>query len=130
MDPHSSHEDIGKKRQQYAADLKESGFSPEGRTIPVARLLAIAPTDAEAKEVARAGAQWTVGSYAKGMRNAAGKDPVERYVDDVVVHGTPERVAEQLLELQQTIGLDYLLCAPLSQESFVLFNEEVLPKLT
>lgn len=131
MDPHSSHEDIGKKRAQYAADMKEFGFSAEGRTIPVARLVAIAPTDAEAREVARAGAAWTVGSYAKGMRKGAeGQDPVERYVDNVIVHGTPERVADKLLELQATIGLDYLLCAPLSHESFMLFQEKVLPRLS
>ncbi len=29
----------------------------------------------------------------------------------------------------ETIGLDYLMCAPLSHQSFTLFTEQVLPKL-
>jgi hypothetical protein len=34
-----------------------------------------------------------------------------------------------VLELRETIGLDYLMCAPLSHRSFMLFTEQVLPKL-
>ena len=60
---------------------------------------------------------------------AAGVDPVERYMNDVIIHGSPERVVDTLAELRETIGLDYLMCAPLSHQSFTLFTEEVLPKL-
>jgi len=56
-------------------------------------------------------------------------DPVERYMNDVVIHGTPERVLDTIIELRDTIGLDYLMCAPLSHQSFLLFTERVLPKL-
>ena len=56
-------------------------------------------------------------------------DPVERYMNHVVIRGTPERVARQDPELRETIGLDYLMCAPLSHQSFMLFTEKVLPKL-
>jgi len=56
-------------------------------------------------------------------------DPVERYMNEVVIRGTPASVLDKILELRETIGLDYLMCAPLSHRSFVLFTEKVLPKL-
>ena len=59
----------------------------------------------------------------------AGVDPVERYMSDVIIHGSPQRVIDTLAELRETIGLDYLMCAPLSHQSFTLFTEQVLPKL-
>ena len=42
----------------------------EGREIPVARLLAVAPTDAEAEDIARLGASWTVGAYANPAKRS------------------------------------------------------------
>lgn len=127
MDPHAAHTEIGEKRRLYFRLLEEHGHPTTNRTIPTARLVAVAPTDAEAKETARAGAQWTVSSYAKGMQRDG--DPVERYVNDVVIHGSPARVTDEILRLRDEIGLDYLLAAPLSHESFLLFTEQVLPKL-
>ena len=107
-----------------------------GRELPTGRLMAIAETDAKAEEVARAGAAWTVGAYAKpkgtqfiGGESAVDQDPVERYVNDVVISGSPERVLDQLLQMQEEMPLDYLLANPLSHETFVLFTEKVLPKL-
>jgi len=47
----------------------------------------------------------------------------------VILHGTPESVVDDILRLRDEIGLDYLLCAPLSHESFTLLNETVLPRL-
>src|SRR5262249_29204644 len=113
------------------------GFSADGRVIPTARLLAVGATLREAEEVARAGAVWTVSAYANSAhragpppyREVAGVDPVERYLNDVVIWGTPARVVETIAELRESIGLDYLMCAPLSHRSFLLFTEEVLPKL-
>jgi alkanesulfonate monooxygenase SsuD/methylene tetrahydromethanopterin reductase-like flavin-dependent oxidoreductase (luciferase family) len=136
QDPHSTSQDIGTKRRLYYDVLRARGFPTEGRVIPTARLLAVAPTDREAAEVARTGAAWTVGSYANPGKRAsppsymaAGVDPVERYMSDVIIHGSPERVVDTLAELRETIGLDYLMCAPLSHQSFTLFTEAVLPKL-
>lgn len=137
MDPHASHAEIGRKRQLYRESLARHGHSEEGRTIPVARLLAVAATDAEAEEVARQGAAWTVGSYAspRGKQSNSGidrspeDDPVERYVRDVVIHGSPERVVDEILGLRDEADVDYLMCAPLSHESFVLFTEQVMPRL-
>jgi len=128
MDPHSSHADIGRKLRAYHDGLAAAGHEREGRTIPIARLVAIAPTDAEAREVARRGAQWTVSSYVKRPR-PDGADPVERYVDEVIIHGSPGRVVDQLLRLREEIGLDYLLCAPLSHQSFLLLTDAVLPAI-
>ncbi len=130
MDPHSSIEDIATKRQLYDKTLVEHGHDPKGRDIPVARLLAIAPTDELARRVAESGAQWTAGGYAKKSVQEGGRDPVERYVNDVILWGTPERVADLLLEYEEEKQLNYLLCAPLSHLSFQLFNDEVLPRLS
>jgi alkanesulfonate monooxygenase SsuD/methylene tetrahydromethanopterin reductase-like flavin-dependent oxidoreductase (luciferase family) len=142
MDPHSSHVDIGRKLASYREALVAAGHSFAGRTTPIARLLAIAPTDAEARAVARRGAQWTVTSYANPARRAAvpgakaepfstqpAVDPVERYVDQVIIHGSPARVVDELLRLQEEIGLNYLLCAPLSHQTFLLLTDEVLPAM-
>lgn len=130
MDPHSSHDEIGAKKELYWKTLAAHGHSPASREFPTARMIAIANTDAEAEAVARAGAEWTVDSYARAPATPADKAvAIERYVKDVVIHGTPERVVDQIQSLRERIGLEYLMCAPLSHESFVLFTEKVLPKL-
>jgi alkanesulfonate monooxygenase SsuD/methylene tetrahydromethanopterin reductase-like flavin-dependent oxidoreductase (luciferase family) len=136
QDPHATHEDIGKKRGLYYDILRKHGFPTEGRVIPTARLLAVGATEQEAEDIARAGASWTVTSYANPKTRAGAPppartdvDPVERYMNDVVIRGTPDRVADKIFELRETIGLDYLMCAPLSQGTFTRFTEKVLPRL-
>src|SRR5438445_1620713 len=64
MDPHSSHHEIASKRALYQRELEAAGHPTVGRQIPMARLLAIAPTHAAAEETARRGARWLVDSYA------------------------------------------------------------------
>ena len=135
QDPHSTSVELAAKRTLYRHVLDEHGFSSEGRVIPTARLLAVAPTEREAEEVARRGAAWTVAAYANPAHiaiptpYATPGDPVERYMDDVILYGTPERVTAKIEALRETLGLDYLMCAPLSHQSFMLFTEQVLPKL-
>jgi alkanesulfonate monooxygenase SsuD/methylene tetrahydromethanopterin reductase-like flavin-dependent oxidoreductase (luciferase family) len=139
MDPHASMTELGAKRRRYADQLSAAGYTDEGRDIPMARLLALAPTMAEAEAVARRGAQWLVDSYAgpqhknqKSMQTArtyGGKEPVQFYVDDVILHGTPAAVIEQIRRLEQEIGLGYLMCAPLSRETFHLLADQVVPRL-
>jgi alkanesulfonate monooxygenase SsuD/methylene tetrahydromethanopterin reductase-like flavin-dependent oxidoreductase (luciferase family) len=132
MDPHASHAEIGRKRQAYEDELAANGYSIEDRELPMARLIAIGETDAEGEEIARSGAQWTVGSYVKGKAvDDEGKsvDPVTRYVDDVVIHGSVDSVVDQIQRLQEEIKLDYLLCSPLSHSSFMRFTEQVLPRV-
>ncbi|TMA43742.1 MAG: LLM class flavin-dependent oxidoreductase [Deltaproteobacteria bacterium] len=144
MDPHSSHREIANKRELYREQLEARGLSIEGREIPMARLLAIARTRREAEETARRGARWLVDSYTGpqhqaltgviGFGVAVGEsaqpvDPVERYLDGVIVYGTPDAVVDEIARLREEMFLTYLLCAPLSHESFVLFTDEVLPRI-
>ena len=58
-----------------------------------------------------------------------GKDPTQHYVDSIILHGTPGSVVEQIGRLKEEIGLNYLMCAPLSRETFRLLADEVLPRL-
>src|SRR5215831_4134578 len=91
----------------------------------------------KAADVARNGAEWIVNSYLgtqhrpvmQGGFWAPGVDPIQRYLDEVILHGTPDKILEDILRLREEIGLDYLLCAPLSHESFLLLTEQVLPRL-
>ncbi|HVC56094.1 MAG TPA: LLM class flavin-dependent oxidoreductase [Stellaceae bacterium] len=137
MDPHASHAEIGRKRRLYAERLDAAGFSLAGRDLPVARLLALGDTGAEAAETARRGAQWIVDSYFGAAHRPVGiaqphaptGDPVERYLAEVILHGTPEAVLDEILRLREEIGLDYLLCAPLSHQTFMLLTEKILPRL-
>jgi alkanesulfonate monooxygenase SsuD/methylene tetrahydromethanopterin reductase-like flavin-dependent oxidoreductase (luciferase family) len=50
-------------------------------------------------------------------------------LDEVILHGTPDKVGDEILRLRDEIGLDYLLCAPLSHQSFMLLTEKVLPRI-
>ena len=139
LDPHSSHAEIASKRELYRAELEKHGHSIAGRELPMARLLAVAETRAEAEQIARSGARWLVDSYIDPKHAQVGlggagflrldRDPVDRYLDGVVVWGTPDEVADELLRLREEMFLDYLLCAPLSHRSFTLFTEKVLPRL-
>jgi alkanesulfonate monooxygenase SsuD/methylene tetrahydromethanopterin reductase-like flavin-dependent oxidoreductase (luciferase family) len=135
MDPHSPHAEIARKRQFYRAALEEAGHAFTGRELPMARLLAIAETASEAEAIARRGARWTLGAYIKGQQlaqfapSAPERDPEDHYVSEVVIHGTPEAVRDQLAKLRTEMFLDYLLIAPLSEGTFRLFTEQVLPHL-
>jgi alkanesulfonate monooxygenase SsuD/methylene tetrahydromethanopterin reductase-like flavin-dependent oxidoreductase (luciferase family) len=137
MDPHAAHRDIGRKRRFYREKLEAAGHSFAGRELPMARLVALGETAGKAREVARRGAQWIIDSYFGAKHNpvgiadpnAPGRDPVQRYLDEVIIHGTPEAALDEILRLREEIGLEYLLAAPLSHESFMLLTEKVLPKL-
>jgi hypothetical protein len=49
-------------------------------------------------------------------------------VDDTVICGTPASVIDQVQVLQEQLPLEYLMCTPLSHESFMLFTEKVMPR--
>ena len=137
MTPHSSSAEIGRKRRFYSEKLAAAGFSEARRDIPIARLVALAGDAGEAAAVARSGAEWILNSYLgaqhrpvmQGSFTPAGADPQQRYLDEVILHGTPDKVADEILRLSDEIGLDYLLCAPLSHQSFMLLTEKVLPRI-
>ncbi len=138
MDPHSSRAELVRKRRHYAAKLMEAGYSDAGRTIPMARLVAVDETAEKARAVARRAAEWTVASYVgpqhggnvrQEVRTFGGKDPIDFYLDDVMIHGTAESVAEQILSFAAEIGMTYLMAAPLSGRSFRLLTDQVLPRI-
>jgi alkanesulfonate monooxygenase SsuD/methylene tetrahydromethanopterin reductase-like flavin-dependent oxidoreductase (luciferase family) len=137
MDPHASFSELAAKRNYYDESLKTAGFSPAGRDIPMARFIALAETDAEAEQVARRGATWLAGAYVGPTHNAVVQevrdnrppDLVQHYVDQVILHGTPGRVIDRIHALRGDAGLEYLLCAPLSHDSFLALTNKVLPRL-
>ncbi len=145
LGPHSHYSDVAYKREMYRQELEAHGHAIEGREIPMTRFLAVADTDAEAEEIARRGASWVVGAYfntskagsnaskmlkARGDTNGSNAiDPVQHYLDGVALHGSPERVVDQIHMLREEMYLDSLMCAPLSHSSFMKFTDKVLPKL-
>ena len=137
MDPHATHSEIGRKRRLYTAGLAAAGHPVTGRDLPTARLIALSDSAEKAEAIARSGAEWIVASYFGSQHRPVRlaehtpevTDPVQRYLDEVIIHGTPEAVVEQILRLREEIGLEYLLAAPLSYESFMLLTEKVLPQL-
>ena len=132
MDPHSSHGQINKKHNLYRAGLSEAGHPEIPRDIPMARLVALAETDSEAEAVARRGAEWTskyIPKQALALFRGDGKEvePVDHYMDDVIIHGSPAKVIDELKRLEEEIPLDYLLLSTLSDRTFDLFTDKVLP---
>jgi alkanesulfonate monooxygenase SsuD/methylene tetrahydromethanopterin reductase-like flavin-dependent oxidoreductase (luciferase family) len=132
MDPHSPHSEIARKLAHYRDRLEKAGHTFSGRQIPIGRLLAVAGTDAEAEAIARRGAAWTAGSYipkeaVARFRPGEPLDPVEHYLRDVVIHGCPERVVDTLKQLEEEVPLHSLLLSPLSEKTFGLFTNRVLP---
>lgn len=135
MDPHSAHHEIARKFALYHEGLANQGHDAAGREIPMGRLVAVADTDAEAEAIARRGAKWTAGAYipkqalAQFRQDDGEVDPVDHYLSDVVIHGSPERVVDTLLRLEEEIPLGYLLLSPLSEKTFGLFTDRVLPHI-
>ena len=135
MDPHSPHPEIARKFALYREGLEKAGHDLAGRQIPMGRLVAVAETDAKAEAVARRAAKWTTGAYLpkealKAFRRGDEPvDPIEHYLNDVVIHGSPERVVDTLQRLEEEVPLRYLLLSPLSEKTFGLFTERVLPHI-
>jgi alkanesulfonate monooxygenase SsuD/methylene tetrahydromethanopterin reductase-like flavin-dependent oxidoreductase (luciferase family) len=135
MDPHSTHGEIARKLERYREGLEKAGHDLGARDIPMGRLVAVAETDAEALAIARRGARWTAGAYlpkealARFREDRREVDPVEHYLGDVVIHGCPERVVDTLQRLEAEMPLRYLLLSPLSERTFGLFTDRVLPRV-
>ena len=127
MTPHNTHAEIGEQRRFYAETLAKHGHSMSGRVLPVTRLIAIASNDSQAEQVARDGVKWLLRTYVNPTGAGNPEEIVKRYVDSVVIHGTVEKVVAKINELRETIGLDYLIGAPLSHETFITLTERVLP---
>jgi alkanesulfonate monooxygenase SsuD/methylene tetrahydromethanopterin reductase-like flavin-dependent oxidoreductase (luciferase family) len=128
MDPHATHVELGEKKRFYKQKMGEYGHPVAERDIPMARLLAIDDTDAAAAAGARQGAEWLLKTYVDPRMFGVVGDPVQRYVDSVVIHGTVERVIDELARLREEIDLQYIIGAPLGHKTFMAFTEKVLPK--
>jgi len=128
MGPHATDAQMGEARRHYLAALTAGGHSATGRETPMARLLAIASTDAEAERIARQGAKWLLDSYVDPKVLSHVGNPLDWYVNSVVIHGTPERVTDRITRMREEIGLEYIIGAPLSHETFLAFTDQVLPK--
>ena len=129
MDPHSTHIETASKYARYRAALVEHDHH-NSQDTPMARLIAIARTDQAAEEVARQGAKWTLDSYAAPGPGAPSKEErIERYVDEVIIHGSPAKVVDELKRLEEEVPLNYLLASILSHESFMLLTDEVIPRM-
>ena len=139
MDPHSSRADLIAKRRHYGAKLAEAGYADAGREIPMARLVAVDETAEKARAVAKRVAEWTIASYVGPKhtgnvrqgpaRDFGGKDPVDYYLDDVMIHGSAESVVDQIKAFGAQIGMTYLMAAPMSGRSFRLLTDKVLPRI-
>jgi len=140
LGPHAGFDQMAVNRENYRLTLEANGHRFAGREIPMTRLIAVADTDREAEQIARRGSGWIVTSYKNertGMANptvtveVGGQlrelDPVERYLHNVALWGTPERVIDTLRQLEEEMYLDYLMLAPLSHSSFMTFTEKVMP---
>ena len=141
LGPHSPPSEMAARYELYRHELEAHGHTFAGREVPMTRFIAVATSDREAEEVARRGARWLVDSYVnqskspaalaavtRGRSQGAGVvDPVEAYLDGIIVHGSPPRVIDTLHRLQEEMFLDHLMCAPLSHASFLMFTEKVMP---
>jgi alkanesulfonate monooxygenase SsuD/methylene tetrahydromethanopterin reductase-like flavin-dependent oxidoreductase (luciferase family) len=128
MDPHSTTEVLAQKQQRY--DQLSTVEAPLDR--PIARLIAVAETDQQAKTIAERGAKFSaryVPKFAIAQFRVDQQivDPIEHYMDDVILHGSPTKIVDDLQRLQESIDLRYLLMSPLSERSFELFTDKVLP---
>lgn len=141
LGPHTTFAETAEWQALYRRQLEEHGHSYAGRDLPVARMIAVADTDEEAQRVARSGAEWVAAAYINQGKVTDANSPsqdfmrmererlLDRYVDSVVIHGSPARVADEIARLREELDLSYLLCVPLSHQSFMAFTERVLPDL-
>jgi len=139
LGPHATFEETAAHRARYRAELDAHGHSARGRELPIARLVAVADSDAAAAAIARAGVSWIAGSYINASKvtnpnvpdqGFLAMDPAalrERYLASAVIHGSPERVIDQIERLRAELPLDYLMCVPLSHSSFLTFTDKVMP---
>jgi alkanesulfonate monooxygenase SsuD/methylene tetrahydromethanopterin reductase-like flavin-dependent oxidoreductase (luciferase family) len=76
-----------------------------------------------------AGAYVGATHHRQEVRTFGDKDPIDFYLEDVMLHGTADSVADQIRSLEAGGGMTYLMAAPLSRRSFSLFTDKVLPQI-
>ena len=75
------------------------------------------------------GAGTAAKTFGAASVEAAVANPVERYMNGVIIHGTAESVLDQIQALRSSMNLESLMVSPLSQDTFQRFTDKVLPKL-
>jgi len=129
LGPHSPASVIDDGMKMWRRLMVEYGHNLAGRVLPTVRLVAIAPTDAEAADIAREGSKFMLRTYINPQGDRDNDTMLRNYVDSMVIHGTAERVIDKIRRLNEEIHLDYMITAPLSHETFLAFTDQVLPKL-
>ncbi len=125
MDPHSSAAEIGRKRAALFRAAGRRRFFRSRARYPGGASGGARPHSEKAAAVARNGAEWIVNSYFGTQHRPVMQSnftPRGRSDPPLSRRGHPARhargVADQIRQLRDEIGLDYLLAAPLSHESF------------
>ena len=137
LGPHDGRQQLGRKRRFYAEELAKAGHTDKGRDIPTARLIALADTREKAAQIARRGAEWLVEQYVGPQHKSVswnpkdfgGMHPVDFYMQEVILHGTPDDVVDQIHALEQIAQLNYLMAAPLSRDTFKYLTDDVVPRI-
>ena len=141
LGPHDSNGEIQYKRRLYQEVMEANGHVVGDRDLPMVRFVALGDTHGEAEEVARRSSAWTVGAYANPNKSSRPReeipgherdpdlDPVERYLNDVAIVGTAAEVVDRFKKLEVETPMNYLMLAPMSQDTFVRFRKDVLPHL-
>jgi len=148
LDPIGSTPQLRHKRELYQQQLAAHGFSMAGRDIPMARLICVDDTVERASAVAQQGLEWYVRCHqVPALRHVGHDTPLNRqrpdlysvrftrpvheevayFLEEATIYGTPEMCVDEIARLREEIGMDYLMCAPLSHRTFMLFTEKVMP---
>lgn len=105
---------------KYQEGAAKAGYEPDPQIWRVARNIVVAPTDAEAEQIAMdpKGGMYTTYDYLwkalsmAGLQGALKSDPdfpdeqmtTERIVDDLVIHGSPDTVVQKLQAFREITG--------------------------
>jgi alkanesulfonate monooxygenase SsuD/methylene tetrahydromethanopterin reductase-like flavin-dependent oxidoreductase (luciferase family) len=139
LGPHSTFAENAEHYAIYCDEMEKHGYSVTGREIPMTRFIAIGDSDTEAELIARNGVGWLAQSYMNSTKATKPESEdqfiltidasaqVHRYLNSVVIHGCPGRVIDHIERLREDMNLQYLMAAPLSQSSFLMLTEKVLP---
>ena len=132
LDPHSTEGVIADKQRHYEQRIGPGYESVRNADRPIARLIAVAETETKAKAIAERGAAFSARyvpqhAFAMFRQGQSFTDPIDHYMNNVILYGTPEKIVDDLRRLEDEISLRYLLLSPLSERTFELFTEQVLP---
>jgi alkanesulfonate monooxygenase SsuD/methylene tetrahydromethanopterin reductase-like flavin-dependent oxidoreductase (luciferase family) len=132
LDPHSTEGVIADKQRHYEQRIGSGYESVCNADRPIARLITVAETETEAKTIGECGAAFSARyvpqhAFAMFRQGQSFADPIDHYMNNVILYGTPEKIVDDLRRLEDEISLRYLFLSPFSERTFELFTEQVLP---